>query len=179
MNRAVFLDRDGTLMEEVHYCSDPKDVRLLPGVYDALSRLKAAGYLLVVITNQSGIGRGYFTEEDYGRVHAELLRQCDPIDAAYYCPSCPELEDPRRKPSPGMILEAAEELEISLRDSFMIGDKEIDVQAGRNAGVRTILVRTGYGANVAASEADFSAANMSSAADWILESGRVPASPSQ
>lgn len=169
MNKAVFLDRDGTLMEEVHYCSRPEDVRLFPGTCEALGQLKAAGYLLIVVTNQSGIGRGYFTEQDYARVHAELFRQCSLIDAEYHCPAAPNREDPRRKPAPGMLLEAAEVHGIVLAESFIIGDKEIDVEAGRAAGVRSILVKTGYGKSIEGSKADFIASDLAVAADWILQ----------
>lgn len=170
MNRAVFLDRDGTLIREVNYCSRPEDVHLLPGVPEALKLLHDAGYLLIIITNQSGIGRGYFTEEDYRRTQEEVLRQGgrELIAATYYCPAAPDTHDPRRKPEPGMLLDAARDWNISLPDSYMIGDKNIDVQAGKNAGTQTILVRTGYGEKEAeVTEADFVADDLLAAAEWI------------
>jgi D-glycero-D-manno-heptose 1,7-bisphosphate phosphatase len=146
--RAVFLDRDGTLMEDVHYCGDPARVRVYPGVPEALRRLKAAGFLTFIVTNQSGIGRGLITEAQYRAVQEELLRQlgAGAIDASYFCPDAPEAPSQRRKPEPGMVLEAAAEYGIDLSQSFFIGDKSDDIECGRRAGTRTILVRTGYGA---------------------------------
>ncbi len=142
---AIFLDRDGTLMEEVGYCADPAQVRVFPGVPVALERLRDAGYLLILITNQSGIGRGYFTEDAYRAVEAEFERQILParLDAVYFCPDSTPSE--RRKPSPGMLQEAARDYEIDLSCSYMIGDKSSDIEAGQAAGCRTILVQTGYG----------------------------------
>lgn len=143
---AVFLDRDGTLMEEVHYCADPALVRLFPGTAAALHRLTERGYLCVVITNQSGIGRGMFTEAQYQAVQAELLRQLDAplIAASYHCPDV--LPSPRRKPEPGMVLEAARDLDLDLARSWFVGDKAADIECGARAGTRTIRVQTGYGA---------------------------------
>lgn len=145
---AVFLDRDGTLMEEVNYCSDPARVSVFPGVPEALEQLKKRGFKLIVISNQAGIGRGYFTEEEYRAVEAEVARQVAPavFDATYFCPDHPDHPTDRRKPAPGMILEAQREHNLDLSRSFFIGDKAIDMECGRNAGVRTVLVKTGYGA---------------------------------
>ena len=146
--RAVFFDRDGTLMEDAHYLGDPAGVRIYPGVPEALSQLKAAGFGVFVISNQSGIGRGIITEEQYHAVHAEFLRQIGPgrIDGSYYCPDAPGALSPCRKPEPGMVLRAAEEHGVELTLSFFVGDREADVECGRRAGTRSILVRTGYGA---------------------------------
>jgi D-glycero-D-manno-heptose 1,7-bisphosphate phosphatase len=151
---AIFLDRDGTLMEEVHYCNDPARVRLLPGVKDALPRLKAAGFRLVIVSNQSGIGTGRITPEQYAAVHARLLELTGAgiIDAAYFCPDPADAPTHRRKPAPGMLMEARDDLGLDLARSWMIGDKTIDVQCGRNAGARPILVQTGYGAQADAGE---------------------------
>jgi D-glycero-D-manno-heptose 1,7-bisphosphate phosphatase len=145
--RAVFFDRDGTLMEEVHYCADPAQVRVYPGVPEALRRLKEAGFRIFVVTNQAGIGRGLFTETQYRAVEAEFLAQAgrDLIDGSYFCPDRPELASFRRKPEPGMLFEAAAEHAIDLAASFMIGDKAADVECGKRAGCRTIQVQTGYG----------------------------------
>jgi D-glycero-D-manno-heptose 1,7-bisphosphate phosphatase len=146
--RAVFFDRDGTLMDDVDYCSDPANVKVISGVPEALEELKNAGYLAIVISNQSGIGRGLFTEAQYAAVQQELLRQigASRIDASYFCPDAPGVPSLRRKPAPGMVLEAAAEFEIDLAASFLVGDKASDIECGRRAGARTILVRTGYGA---------------------------------
>lgn len=170
---AVFLDRDGTLMREVNYCSDPKQVEIFPGVPKALVRLKAAGYKLIVISNQAGIGRGYFTEAQYKLVEAEVARAVLPatFDAVYFCPDRPDLATDRRKPAPGMVLEAQREHDIDLARSFFIGDKAIDIECGRNAGVRTILVKTGYGAKETHATPDWIAEDLGAAAEIILRLG--------
>jgi D-glycero-D-manno-heptose 1,7-bisphosphate phosphatase len=169
MRRAVFLDRDGTLMEEVHYCADPSKVKLYAGVRDALARLKQAGFLLIIVTNQSGIGRGMITEEQYHAVQAELLRQlgADLIDASYYCADVPPAVSQRRKPEAGMVLEAAKDFAIDLPQSFFIGDKESDVECGKRAGTRTIQVMTGYGPEQKCSP-DFTAESLEKAAEIVL-----------
>lgn len=178
MQPAIFFDRDGTLMEEVHYCADPGLVRLFPGVAPALRRLRERGFLLVLITNQSGIGRGIITPAQYEAVHAELLRQLSsgssgssglPLDAAYFCPDAPPTPSPRRKPEPGMVLEAARDLGIDLARSWFVGDKAADIACGSRAGTRTILVQTGYGARESAAEPDFLAKDVVAAAAIILE----------
>lgn len=163
---AVFLDRDGTLMEEVHYCADPALVRLFPGTAEALRRLVDNGFVCVIITNQSGIGRGLLSEAQYHAVQAELLRQLEAsaaaiplsasprlplppsslIQATYFCPDAPPTPSPRRKPEPGMVLEAACDLGLDLSRSWFVGDKAADIECGARAGTRTILVQTGYGA---------------------------------
>jgi histidinol-phosphate phosphatase family protein len=147
MNCAVFFDRDGTLMEEVHYCADPALVRVYTGVPEALAKLKAAGFYVFVVTNQSGIGRGLMTLEQYESVQREFLRQVGPglIDASYFCPDAPGVPSTRRKPEPGMILEAAAAFAIELPRSWMVGDKSADIECGERAGTRTIQVATGYG----------------------------------
>jgi D-glycero-D-manno-heptose 1,7-bisphosphate phosphatase len=167
---AVFLDRDGTLMRDVDYCGDPEKVEVFPGAGSALQRLKASGYKLVLVTNQSGIGRGYFTEGQYRAVDAEFMRQLGEglIDASYYCPALPGSGSVRRKPGPGMIFEAQHDQWIDLRRSFMVGDKASDIGCGRNAGVRTILVQTGYGAEQKNAEPDWVARDISEAVDIIL-----------
>jgi len=166
---AIFLDRDGTLMEEVGYCADPAEVRVFPGVPEAMERLRAAGYFLILITNQGGIGRGYFTEDAYRAVQAEFERQILParLDAVYFCPDSTPSE--RRKPSPGMLQEAAREYSIDLSRSYMIGDKSSDIAAGQAAGCRTILVQTGYGREQTGVQPNFIAAKFADAADLIRE----------
>src|SRR5580700_10566232 len=132
---AVFFDRDGTLMEDAHYCGDPAQVRLYPGVSEGLRRLKAAGFRTFIASNQSGIGRGLITEAQYRAVQAELLAQIGEglIDASYFCPDVPWAPSTRRKPEPGMLIEAAAEFDVDLARSYMIGDKAIDVECGRRA----------------------------------------------
>jgi histidinol-phosphate phosphatase family protein len=169
-NRAIFLDRDGTLMEEVEYCGDPAKVKVFPGVREALQRLKEAGFLLIVVTNQSGIGRGFFTETEYQAVQTELVHQLGTnlIDGAYFCPDAPDAVSVRRKPEPGMLLEAARDFGIDLSRSFLIGDKCSDVECGKRAGTRTIQVMTGYGREQTCAP-DFLANDLAEAAALVLE----------
>lgn len=152
MRAAVFLDRDGTIIEDVPYLADPARVKLLPTSGAALRRLGDAGFLVVVVTNQSAIGRGLLTHDGLAAVHDEMQRQLADfgveLDGHYYCPVAPASDTaaghPDRKPAPGMLLRAARELDIDLRRSWMVGDSLRDAQAGRNAGCRgTLLVRTG------------------------------------
>ena len=168
---AVFLDRDGTLMRDVDYCGDPGKVEVYPAAAPALRRLKENGYKLVLITNQSGIGRGYFTEDQYRVVETEFLRQLGDglIDASYHCPDLPTSTSIRRKPGPGMVFEAQRDQRLDLRRSFFVGDKASDIGCGQNAGVRTILVQTGYAADQKNCGADWIARDIAHAADIILE----------
>jgi D-glycero-D-manno-heptose 1,7-bisphosphate phosphatase len=168
---AVFFDRDGTLMEETQYCGDPARVRLYPGVSEALQKLKAAGFRTFIVTNQSGIGRGLITGEQYHAVQRELLRQIGEglIDASYFCADAPGVPSTRRKPAPGMVLEAAAEFDLDLPHSWFVGDKTADIDCGRRAGARTILVETGYGAEQNC-QADYTAKDVVEAVGVILNS---------
>jgi D-glycero-D-manno-heptose 1,7-bisphosphate phosphatase len=168
---AVFFDRDGTLIHEAHYCAKPAQVRAIDGAPGALVKLSAAGFALVIVTNQSGIGRGYFTREDYHRVHEEVLRQLRPaeITASYYDESTPDAPGPRRKPSTAMLEEAAREHGLDLSRSWMVGDKTSDIECGRNAGLRTVLVETGHGKDHLDCGADAIVTGLVAAADFILE----------
>jgi histidinol-phosphate phosphatase family protein len=169
LSRAVFFDRDGTLMEETGYCADPALVRVFPGIPEAIRELRAVGFRIFVVTNQAGIGRGIMTEADYQAVHAEFLRQMghDLVDATYYCGDHPDEASRRRKPETGMLLEAAEEYGIDLKRSFMVGDRNSDIECGRRVGAATILVLTGYGTGVGEG-ADLVAKDAVSAVRWIL-----------
>jgi D-glycero-D-manno-heptose 1,7-bisphosphate phosphatase len=169
--RAVFLDRDGTLMEEVHYCNDPSQVRVYPGVPAVLRRLKAAGFRTFIITNQSGIGRGLITDEEYQRVQAELLRQLGPelIDKTYYCPDSPAIPSTRRKPAPGMVWEAAQEFGVDLPISYLIGDKAADIECACRAGTHSILVMTGYGAEQRNCSPELRARDLVEAVEMLLK----------
>jgi D-glycero-D-manno-heptose 1,7-bisphosphate phosphatase len=167
--RAIFFDRDGTLMEEVHYCNNPDDVSAIPGAAEGLLRLRAAGWLNIIITNQSGLGSGKITPAQYEAVNAELMRQLDgAIDAVYFCADPSSQPTARRKPGIGMLEEAASDHGIDFANSWMIGDKDIDVQCGRAAGCRTILVRTGYGEKHVGSGPDFITANVAEAIERIF-----------
>ena len=168
-SRAVFVDRDGTIMHDADYCSDPKQVQIFDGAAAALRRLKNAGYKIIVVTNQSGIGRGFFTEQQYRAVEAEILRQLGNglIEATYFCPDAPGQQSKCRKPAPGMVLQAAQDHDIDLSRSFLIGDKEIDVECAHNAGVRAIRVRTGFDKMTDGSSADWVAEDLPAAAAII------------
>ena len=171
---AVFLDRDGTLMRDVDYCGDPAQVEVFPGAADALRKLKTAGYKLIIVTNQSGIARGYFNENDYRAVEREFLHQMGEglIDDTYYCADLPGTNSVRRKPAPGMVLEAQRDHHLDLARSYFLGDKASDVECGRNAGVKTILVQTGYGADENSSNADWIARDLAQATEIILGAGQ-------
>lgn len=189
MEKIVFLDRDGTLNEEVNYLHRPEDMRLLPGVPQALARLKEAGFKLVVITNQAGVARGYYREEDVKTLHQYmngLLADFGAeIDGFYYCPHHPVhgIGDYKknclcRKPGIGMFLQAEEQFAVDKAHSYMIGDKLLDTRAGQNYGVFSVLVGTGYGKELhekcLAEETkvppyDYYADTLDQAADWILK----------
>ena len=180
MKPAVFLDRDGTLNEEVDYLSDPDLLVLIPGAAAAVARLNARGVPVVVVTNQSGIGRGRYGWRDFAAVMsrmADLLAlENARIDAVYAAPHHEQgqgeyavADHPDRKPNPGMLMKAAGEYGLDLARSWMVGDKAVDLEAGRRAGCRVALVRTGYGAAVDGAGADLVAADLAEAVDRILE----------
>ena len=166
----MFFDRDGTLIEEAHYCSNPSQVRAIQGATEALLKLAEAGFALVIVTNQSGIGRGYFTHDDYNRVHEEVLWQLQPavLTASYYDESAPDQPSARRKPSIAMLEEAAREHGLDLSRSWMVGDKTSDIECGKNAGLRTVLVETGHGKDHLGCGADAVVPDIGFAADFIL-----------
>jgi D-glycero-D-manno-heptose 1,7-bisphosphate phosphatase len=152
--RFAVLDRDGTVIEECDYLSDPEQVRLIPGVGRALRELKEMGFGLVVITNQSGVGRGFFDKDQLRRIHERLHQQLEGegvrVDGLYFCPHRPDDDCVCRKPNLGLIQKASEELGFTLESSIVIGDKISDIEMGRRVNATTILVRTGYGAEAAA-----------------------------
>ncbi len=154
MSKAVFLDRDGTLNEDPGYIGNPNSVKLFPGVPDALKILsKDLNYKLIVVSNQSGIARGILTHRDVKLVNDKINSLLENfgvrIDKFFYCPSHPDFNSEEeckcRKPSPKMIFDAEEEFQVDLSKSFLIGDAKTDIECGKNAGVKTILVKTGYG----------------------------------
>lgn len=181
----VLLDRDGTINREVHYLRDPDDLALLPGVADGLKRLQGRGCRLVVVTNQSAIGRGLLDETRLGEIHARLgsmlLRHDIHIAGWYWCPHLPTDDCRCRKPRPGMLQRARDELDFDARQAWMVGDRLTDVEAGRRAGAKTILVSTGYGQGEyqlpeSKSLVDYYVPSLSDAADvicsWLDETQR-------
>jgi D-glycero-D-manno-heptose 1,7-bisphosphate phosphatase len=154
--RAVFMDRDGTISEEVGYVNHPSRYRVFPFAAEAVRTLNAAGWLAVLVTNQAGVARGYFREELIGEVHKVLAEELERggarLDAVYYCPHHPTVGEPPyrfdcdcRKPRPGLLLRAARELDLDLSRCWMVGDRYSDTELARNAGVRAAFVLTGYG----------------------------------
>jgi D-glycero-D-manno-heptose 1,7-bisphosphate phosphatase len=177
---AIFLDRDGTLNEEVGYLHKPEEVVLIPGAARAVATLNALGIPVIVVTNQAGIGRGKYGWEDFQAVMERLAEQLKEeqahVDGVYASPhhekglgEYAHPDHPERKPNPGMLLRAAMEHDLDLSRSWMIGDKEIDLRAGRRAGCRVALVLTGYGRDVDPGLADLVAADLPEAVAGILE----------
>lgn len=183
MSKCVFLDRDGTIIEDPGYLHDVRDVKLLPGAALAIKSLREEGYKIVVVTNQSGIARGIITEENLDAIHAEICRLLAEdgahVDAIYYCPFHPDgtvekyaKESDLRKPQPGMLLRAAEEHDIDLTQSWMVGDAARDVEAGQRAGCKTIRLRThtmhATGDTSEDAQADYTLRNIGAASRLIL-----------
>lgn len=174
MSKAVFLDRDGVLNREVDYLSDPSDVELYDGVVEGLSRIIDAGFKLVVISNQSGVSRGLISEEVLSAITdrlKDLLGEYGIIlDGVYYCMHHPDEGCACRKPATGLFDDAVHDLGISLTESFMVGDKTVDIKAGVNAGVKTVLVKTGYAGKdgLYKAEPDYIAEDLEDAARWII-----------
>jgi D-glycero-D-manno-heptose 1,7-bisphosphate phosphatase len=186
MNKAVFLDRDGTVNEEVGYMRDLSMLTLIPGVGQAIKKLNTEGFLVVLVTNQSGVARGYFPEslvhEAHARLDALLHKDGARIDAVYYCPHHPTAGTTGhtrvcacRKPGTGLIDQAARELAIDVHRSYMVGDKWSDVELGHRAGARSILVRSGFAADDPGNarpghvaDPDYTAHDLTEAADWII-----------
>ncbi len=146
--KAIFLDRDGTLIEEVNFLSRVEDLELFPYTIESLSLLKENGFLILVVTNQSGISRGIYDEAAMHSIHEAIQRRTsNAVDAFYFCPHMPDAGCECRKPRLGMIEHAKKDFEIDMENSWMIGDKKLDIETGFNAGIKTALVRTGYGSN--------------------------------
>jgi D-glycero-D-manno-heptose 1,7-bisphosphate phosphatase len=179
MNKAVFFDRDGTLNEESNYLCRPEDIVVFPGAGKALRALQDAGFLLFIVSNQSGVGRGYFTMADVDNVNRRLLAELGSegvyFRKIYVAPEAPDQPSRGRKPSPQFLFDARDEFGIQLAESYMVGDKWIDLECGLNAGVkRAVLVRTGYGAETERLEAAkldsaIVVDDLTAAADWILK----------
>ena len=156
MKRAVFIDRDGTISEEVGYVNHISRFRLFPYAAPALKHLNENGWLAILVTNQAGVARGYFSEDTIQRVHAAMMDRLESngarLDAIYYCAHHPSVGEPPyrvdcecRKPKPGLIARAAQDFDINLAESWMVGDRYSDVELARNAGVKSMFVLSGYG----------------------------------
>jgi D-glycero-D-manno-heptose 1,7-bisphosphate phosphatase len=187
---AVFLDRDGVLLEDRGLLLAPSDIRLLDGVPQALARLKNAGFRLIVVSNQAAVARGLISESDLHEIHAEMCRRLEwagapPLDAIYYCPHHPHADVAAyrivcdcRKPQPGLLLRAAREHGLDLARSFLVGDRPSDIAAGARAGCRTAWVQTGQHAAPpivtdeswdGSCQPDFTGRDLTAATAWILE----------
>jgi D-glycero-D-manno-heptose 1,7-bisphosphate phosphatase len=182
--RAVFIDRDGTISEEVGYVNHVSRYRVFPFAAEAVRLLNESGWLAVLVTNQAGVARGYFVEDLIQEVHgllaSELARGGARLDAVYYCPHHPNVGEPPyrfdcdcRKPRPGLIRRAAEELGVDLARSWMVGDRYSDSQLARNAGVRSAFVLTGYGRGELEYQSRAWAHHPDLVAENLLEAARV------
>jgi D-glycero-D-manno-heptose 1,7-bisphosphate phosphatase len=181
-SKAVFLDRDGTIIEDSGYINSPEQIKFIPGSIEAIRKLNDAGYKVVIISNQAGIARGLLTEDMLQTIdkiiHRQILSGGGHIDASYYCPHHPEHGAypykqvcECRKPHPGLIKRAVRDQALELAGSFMVGDKPSDVETGQRAGVKTVFVRTGHGREEEKKlkeKPDHSADNLAEAVRWIL-----------
>lgn len=173
-NKAIFIDRDGTMARDVPYCSRPEDFELLPTVPEAIKLLNDNGFKVVVITNQSGLARGYFEEATLTDIHRKMVSKLSQysarIDSIYYCPHHPADKCGCRKPGTDLYYKAASEHSIDLSQSYVIGDLQVDIDAGRALGCKTILVTTGtQGCPDSLYPPDYTADSLVTAARWILE----------
>ncbi len=177
--RAIFFDRDDTLIKDVPYSGDPSKVQLLPYVREAMEILSQHGFLMFLVSNQSAVGRGLITPEQVEAVNLEMIRQIGKnyFDGIYLCYSAPGQDDGNcRKPNPGMIQQARIEYSLDLKNSFLIGDKPSDIFCARNAGCRSVLVLTGtHGEDLqeAIKIADYVAKNLLEAAEWICQNSNT------
>ena len=177
-NKYICFDRDGTINKEVEYLSKPEDVELYPEVIPALKRLNIAGYGIIVVTNQSGIGRGYYTEEDMHLVNARisnlLWKQGVMVEKFYFCPHTPSDGCRCRKPLSGMLDDASVEFGFKKDEIIVVGDKICDVELGQRVGGRGVLLRTGHGSEVDLNKEDvkpdYVCEDLFEAVDWILDS---------
>lgn len=181
MSRAVFLDRDGVIIREVNYLRRLEQIKVLRGSPEAIRRLREAGYKIIVVTNQSGVARGYLTRSALSAIHRELKRRLGlsgaRLDALYFCPHHPQAGARKlcscRKPGIGMLKAARSRFGIDMKKSYLVGDSLRDVQTARNAGCRAVLVRTGHGGRDGGFKVrpDRVCRNLAKAADWILKEG--------
>ena len=181
MSRAIFFDRDGTIIKEKEYLRDPAQVEVFPETIAGLKRLADAGFKLFIVSNQSGVGRGYFTLADVEKVNAHLVAEFAKagvrFEKIFFAPEAPDQPSHGRKPSPQFLFDARDEFGVDLARSFMIGDKLSDLECGWNAGVqRSLLVRTGYGRRTEQDSADKLGSavvldDLAAAVEWMLRAG--------
>ncbi len=180
-NKAVFIDRDGTINVDVHYLDDPNKFEMYPGVGEGVKKLKDSGFKIIVVTNQSGIARGYFTELQLPKIHEKMEKEFQRsnviLDGIYYCPHHPEDNCNCRKPNTGLFERVINEQDIDVKKSYMLGDKILDVGAGKNIGVRTVLIPEPHLREESLSKKneweyhpDYIADNFTDAVEWILYS---------
>lgn len=176
MNRAVFIDRDGTMAKDAHYCSCPEDLELFPNTSKAIRLLNQNGFKAIVVTNQSGIARGYFTEDTLARIHQkmkdELAKEGAYVDAIGYCPHHPDDNCDCRKPKPKLVLQAAREHDIDLESSFVVGDLQMDIDLGKIVGCPTILISDQSLIGDEQAKPDATTPDLLEAAQVILEWGK-------
>jgi len=182
--KAVFLDRDGTIAKDVHYCRRVKDFEILPTVPEAIKLLNENGFKVIVITNQSGIARGYFTEETLSKIHQKMINELSKygarIDAIYYCPHHPDDDCSCRKPKTALFHKAAKEHNIDFSASYVVGDRQMDIDAGRALGCRTILVNTGpEDRGKITDPADYTADTLLEAVQWIIKDTKLASKRTQ
>ncbi len=173
MTKAVFLDRDGTISEEVNYCRRAEDLHLIPLVTEAVNLLNRSGFKVIVVTNQSGIAREYFTLETLEQIHQKMQDELAignaKVNAIYHCPHHPDDGCECRKPATGLLRKASHDFNVNLEASYMVGDRQTDVETGKAAGCKTVLVATGPDwENGVSSHPDYIADNLMSAARWIV-----------
>jgi histidinol-phosphate phosphatase family protein len=175
---AVFLDRDGTIIEESDYLHEPERIKILPNAIEGIKRFQDMGYRIVIVTNQPGIGIGYYSKEDFYKVNRELFKHFSQagilVDKVYFCPHSKSEKCSCRKPEQALILRAKEELNLDLSRSIFIGDKTSDIETGRRAGMRTILVQTGFAGedHEFPVKPNWTARDLAEAASLVLESER-------
>jgi len=173
----VFLDRDGTINEDTGYPKEPEQIRLINGVGPALKALQDRGFRLVIVSNQSGIGRGMLNEDEAKRVHRRVLSSLSEygvqIDAAYYCPHAPDESCSCRKPLPEMVFRAADDLNIDLGQSFLVGNKQSDIETGKRAGCRTILLVSHETDKDAGTSPDYVAADWQEILQLVLSNTEI------
>jgi D,D-heptose 1,7-bisphosphate phosphatase len=184
-NRAVFLDRDGTINEEVGYLSRLEELKIYDNAAEAIRLLRQKGFLAIVITNQSGVARGFFSEDFILTVHNKMNEYMKErgawLDALYYCPHHPRYGNEHyrkecscRKPHPGLLIRAAEDFDIDLKRSYVVGDMPRDMDTARRVGAKGVMVKTGYGRNVVAtSKPDYIAEDLLDAANWIIRDQEI------